>query len=164
MEALYRVAYGDESTPDQATPLERQRSVYLRGTSGRLWGRPANGVESRWLLTGFSRCGWCGGMMEVRTLDARYCSREPLYQCASYVRRGTTVSANRLALPAALAHDAVLDAIEADLLHPDVVSHAIHQTVEDLQRPHAADPAQTAGLKDELETLDGQMRNLTATL
>jgi hypothetical protein len=102
--------------------------------------------------------------MEVRTLDARYRSREPHYQCASYVRRGTTVCANRLTLPAALAHEAVLGALESDVLHPDVVKTVIREAYEELRRPHTLDAAQGAGLKNELAALEQEMRNLTASL
>ena len=34
------------------------RQTYLRGTAGRLWGRPANGIDSKYLLTGLAACGW----------------------------------------------------------------------------------------------------------
>jgi hypothetical protein len=32
--------------------LEQTRQTYLRGTHGHLWGRPADGHESKYLLTG----------------------------------------------------------------------------------------------------------------
>ena len=47
------------------------RQTYLRGTAGRLWGRPANGIESKYLLTGLAACGWCGGTLEVRSGGGR---------------------------------------------------------------------------------------------
>ena len=136
----------------------------LRGTSGRLWVRPANGIESRWLLTGFGRCGRCGGTMEVRSRDARYRDRDHYYQCASYVRRGVSVCSNRLTLPVELAHEAILDAIEAEVLHPDVVSAAIREALDDLRRPRTMDAAQDAALKAELKALEGQISNLTVTV
>lgn len=47
--------------------LDQQRSAYLRGTNGQLWGRPARGVESKYLLSGLARCGSCGGSMYVKS-------------------------------------------------------------------------------------------------
>jgi site-specific DNA recombinase len=47
--------------------LEHTRQTYLRGTHGHLWGRSADGHESKYLLTGLSRCGLCGGTLIVRT-------------------------------------------------------------------------------------------------
>ena len=41
------------------------RLNYLRATDGKLWGKPANGVESKYLLTGMAVCGECGGGMLV---------------------------------------------------------------------------------------------------
>ena len=34
--------------------LAQTRESYLRVNGGRLWGRPINGIESRYLLTGLS--------------------------------------------------------------------------------------------------------------
>jgi hypothetical protein len=144
--------------------LTTARNVYLRGSGGRLWGRPANGIESRWLLTGFGRCERCGGGMEVRTLDYRYARKGHFYQCASYVRRGPTVCSNRLELPVERAHAAVIDAIEASVLHPDVVSAAIREALDELRRPQALDAGQGAALKEELRTLAGQVANLTSAV
>src|SRR5207244_12322030 len=47
--------------------LATSRQNYLRHTDGRLWGRPANGVESKFLLTGMAICGQCGAGMLIRT-------------------------------------------------------------------------------------------------
>ena len=50
--------------------LEHTRQTYFRGTHGHLWGRPADGHESKYLLTGLSRCGLCGGTLIVRSRGA----------------------------------------------------------------------------------------------
>src|SRR5262249_20648546 len=46
--------------------LDQAKAKYLRGTDGRLWGRPP-GVDSKYLLPGFARCACCNGVMHVRT-------------------------------------------------------------------------------------------------
>jgi hypothetical protein len=102
--------------------------------------------------------------MEVRTLDYRYARKGHFHQCASYVRRGPTVCSNRLELPVERAHDAVLDAIEAEVLHPDVVSAAIREALDELRRPQTLATGQEAALKEELRTLDGQVTNLTGAV
>src|SRR5262249_13091330 len=43
------------------------RAAYLRTTNGQLWGRPANEVESGYLLTGLAQCGACGGSLIVHS-------------------------------------------------------------------------------------------------
>jgi Recombinase zinc beta ribbon domain len=124
-------------------------------------GRPANGVESKYLLTGFARCGACGGTMEVRNLDWRYTRRGHFYQCASYVRRGPAICSNKLPLPLAKADQAILDAIEATVLRPTVVRAAIRETMAEAQRPQALEAGREAALRKELRDLEGQLANLT---
>lgn len=41
--------------------LQAGRSVYLTRTKGQTWGRPLNGVTSRYLLAGYTACASCGG-------------------------------------------------------------------------------------------------------
>jgi site-specific DNA recombinase len=142
--------------------IAETRHVYLRGAEGTLWGRPASGIESKYLLTGFARCGSCGGTMEVRRLDWRHTrTKGPFYQCASYVRRGLSICDNTLALPLALADAEVLDAIEANVLHPSVVRDAIREAIDEMRRPTTIDPAHSATLKDETRHIDNQLANLT---
>jgi site-specific DNA recombinase len=40
--------------------LRTSRLNYLRATEGKLWGKPANDVEWKYLFTGMSTCGSCG--------------------------------------------------------------------------------------------------------
>lgn len=47
--------------------LDKAREHYLRGTRGELWGRPASGVESKYLLPGLARCATCHGNMYVKS-------------------------------------------------------------------------------------------------
>jgi DNA invertase Pin-like site-specific DNA recombinase len=47
------------------------RTLYLRAPDGRLWGKPARVIESRWLLAGMLRCGACGSGLVVITRHQR---------------------------------------------------------------------------------------------
>ncbi len=47
--------------------LEAARGVYLKGTKGQVFGRPALGNPSKYLLTNFANCGRCGGPLRVKT-------------------------------------------------------------------------------------------------
>src|SRR5262245_32384853 len=47
--------------PNQATRLAS------RGTRGRVWGKPQNGIESKYLLVGMAVCGTCGGRLHVES-------------------------------------------------------------------------------------------------
>jgi hypothetical protein len=108
--------------------LRADRDRYLRATDGRLWGRPKD-VESKYLLTGLVRCGWCGGGIYVKTRDHRS-RRAGFYGCSSYHKRGGTVCGNHLELPLDTVDSVVLDAIAEDVLCPDIVEEAIARTME----------------------------------
>ena len=104
------------------------RQTYLRGTAGQLWGRPANGIESKYLLTGLAACGWCGGTLEVRSGGGAHRDRRRhFYGCTSYHRRGTTVCRNRFELPLVPTEQAVLEAVEHEVLDPEVVTLAVNE-------------------------------------
>jgi site-specific DNA recombinase len=56
--------------PDELWAAARERmaathAVYLRRMGGQLGGKPASGLESRYLLAGFLRCGVCGGNLII---------------------------------------------------------------------------------------------------
>lgn len=47
------------------TRIQAAAAVYRERTWGRAFGRPANGVGSPYLLTGFGACSRCNGSMAV---------------------------------------------------------------------------------------------------
>jgi site-specific DNA recombinase len=66
------------------------RHAYLRHTDGKLWGRPCNGIDSKYLLTGMSCCDLCGGALTVRHSK----KRGDVYSCLTYQQRGLAICAN----------------------------------------------------------------------
>jgi site-specific DNA recombinase len=140
--------------------LAGTRAAYLRGTGGRLWGRPANGRESRYLLTGLASCGWCGATLEVRSRPLAR-RRVFAYTCTAYHRKGTSVCANQVQLPLALADDTLLEALETEILHPDVVERGLREALAELQRQAATvDPVLAASRADELRQVEQEMARL----
>jgi site-specific DNA recombinase len=108
--------------------LTRTRETYLRATGGRLWGKPHDGMVGKYLLTGFARCGRCGGSLEVRTRGVgKDKPRQFFYACSSYWKRGKSVCGNSLELPMVAADAAVLDAVERDLLTPAFVDSVVRK-------------------------------------
>ena len=103
--------------------LEHTRQTYLRGTHGQLWGRPVDGRESKYLLTGLSRCASCGGTMIVRSRSHGR-RRAFFYACSSFHHRGKAVCANSLEMPLQAAEEAVLTALERELLDPEILEEA----------------------------------------
>jgi site-specific DNA recombinase len=83
-----------------------------------LWGRPASGVASKYLLTGILRCGVCGAGLEVRSRK-QGARREFFYSCSSYYRRGPAICPNRYEIPMRTADTAVIETLLSNLLTPD---------------------------------------------
>jgi site-specific DNA recombinase len=103
------------------------RQIYLRHSSGRLWGKPANGVESKYLGTGLMVCGRCGAGLTV-TSRSHGRTRAYFYQCRAALARGSACT-NTFPLPMALTDGALLGYLEGALLHPDVVAEAVRRAL-----------------------------------
>ncbi len=144
---------------------ERLRAAaltYLRGTGGVLWGRPMVGTAAKYLLTGLMRCGCCGGGFLVKsgTHGKRRLHR---YACSSYHLRGRSVCANKLELALEDAHAQILDAIEHEMLAPEVVEVAIRDAVAALSAP-TTEVADVDRLRTQVRAIEAELRNLTAAL
>jgi hypothetical protein len=120
------------------------------------------GVGAKYLLVGLARCGLCGGGMLVKSREHGR-KRHHRYACSSYHLRGRSVCPNHLELPLAAAEAQILEAIEVDILVPDVVDVAIAEAIEMLTAPPA--PAQSADdLQRAMTGVEGELRNLTMAL
>jgi DNA invertase Pin-like site-specific DNA recombinase len=80
-EALWTAAHGR---------LAGAREDYLHRNTGRAWGRPVNGTESRYLLSGLAQCGICGGGLCVQSRSHGR-QRAFFYACSSFHHRGRSV-------------------------------------------------------------------------
>jgi hypothetical protein len=137
------------------------RASYLRATNGQLWGRPANGIESRYLLTGLAQCGRCGGSLIVHS-RASAGRRTHAYLCSYHHLRGNTVCPGGLVLPVQLTNQAVLAAVEEEVLHPEVVQRAISRAINELSAPTDTVVPRRTGLQAELTILEQELARLTA--
>ena len=142
--------------------LEQARRAYLRGTGGRLWGRPESGLESRYLLTGLSACGVCGGSFGLRR-------RKPgtgrlAYRCLYHATRGVEVCANGLELPAADANAEIIAKLQRDVLTPAVVEESITKALARYAATAAAVPSREADLVRALDRVEEECRRLAGLL
>ena len=136
-----------------------KRERYLRKTDGRLFGRPAASIDSKYLLTGFARCSVCGGSLTVRSRNGR----RFFYGCTSYHLRGTAICQNGLEAPMATTDEAVLTSMERDLLHVDVIIAAVERAVAGLTDPDR-EREQRQILDDRLAQLDKELGALTQAI
>jgi len=91
--------------------LKTSRENYLCTTDGRLWGKPANGVESKYQLTGLAGCGTCGSNLVIRSRShGRH--RAFFYGCPRNLVNGC---ANDLEISMEMTDAAVLEIVEQEL-------------------------------------------------
>ena len=139
------------------------RRSYLSSTKGETFGRPPNGFESKYLLTGLVRCGRCGGSLVVRSRSHRH-QRAYFYACSSFHRRGRSVCTNSLDAPLMSTDDAILSEIEEYVLHPDVVERAIILALDELRPPAEVVESERHRLLTDLRTLERELEQLTGAL
>ena len=132
IDAKHLQIVSDELWQDAQTRLQNVRQLYLRATNGHLHGRPTNGHESPYLLTGFTACAHCGGSVYVRSRSHGH-RRAFHYACVTHYQRGAEICGERLLLPVPLVDRAVLMAIEQDVLNPNVVARALEKAIQQLQ-------------------------------
>ena len=108
------------------------RSIYLKGTKGQPFGRPALGNPSKYLLTNLALCGECGGGLRVRS-RSHGTGRQFYYGCSGYHERGTTICTNAADVPMADANEIVIEALLDDVLDEDIVNDSIDEAMRLLQ-------------------------------
>ena len=128
------------SSPSRSGRRSRIASVtcgasYLRASNGQLWGRPANGIESRYLLTGLAAVRSMRGSLIVHS-RAVSGPAEPRPTSAP-----TTTSGGRRSVPEALVprwtrhNEASSKAFEQEILNPEVVGARWGRVLAQLHAP-----------------------------
>ncbi len=108
----------------QARFAERQR------TYGGGMGRRRD-IESAYLLSGFARCGQCGGGMEA-TSRPHGGQRVRFYSCTSFWKRGATVCSNNLVARMDVLDAEVLATLRDDVFRTAVMEEAIRLALDEL--------------------------------
>jgi site-specific DNA recombinase len=135
----------------------------LRAVSSTPSGRPrlSRDVDSPYLLSGFCRCGACGGGLAV-VGGSHKTGRPHSYGCLSYHKRGRTICDNALKVRASVVDDAVLRAIGGDVLRPAVVAAVLHGVFAAL-RPEARSAARER-LRAELASVEREIGRVTEAI
>lgn len=139
------------------------RKLYLRATDGRLHGRPTNGHESPYLLTGFTECKTCKGSLFIRSRSHGK-QRAFHYACTTHYNRGPQACGEPMLLPMALLDRAVLQTIEQEVLHPAVVVRAIEKALHQLQRPVEDPDARREALRKDLAHVEAELAQLATAI
>ncbi len=133
------------------------RQIYLGHTNGRLCGKPANGIESKYLLTGFAVCGPCGAALGIR--GARH-GRRPAYKCLAYETKGPKACTNKWPAPMKETDGAVLSLLADTLLRPEVVAPAIEEALKRLHPSVEEKIQERERLRTELDRVEMQLRHV----
>lgn len=141
--------------------LAESRALYLRSTNGQVWGHPARGTESKYLLVGLAKCGVCGSGLSVRTRSHGK-HRAFYYVCTGYHLRGRHVCSNHYELPMEDTNSAVLTAVGEQVLTPDILQEAIDRAAERLSTWQQDDEAER--LRAEREHVEEELSRLVSAL
>lgn len=141
--------------------LGQARKAYLRGTDGRLWGKPQLGAEAKYLLSGLAECWKCGGSLMISTRQHGR-KRAHFYVCANARERGTCL--NRAWLPMPAVDLAILQAVEDDLLTPERIVAAVKVAREQLTEQRHDLTATADELDTRLSTLTQEIDRLTLAI
>jgi hypothetical protein len=139
------------------------RQAYLKSTDGRVWGRPLNGVESKYLLAGLANCGVCGGSFTARSRKHGR-QRMDYYQCQVNLARGRAICPNDLIMPLQEAETAVRHTVEHHLLRADVIADALAQALAQLQPPPESWDKHRKELEGQLTKMELELGRLTEAI
>ena len=140
---------------------EAAGQFYLSTTRGRRFGRPANGRESKYLLTGLTRCASCGHSLIVMSRSHRS-RRVYFYRCGGFHDKGSAICSNNLQLPLEAVDAAILTEIEQYVLHPQVVTRAVALALDELQPSAGRVDAERKRLMAERSKVAREIENIVA--
>jgi site-specific DNA recombinase len=143
--------------------LATARAIYLNGTGGRPFGRPAMGNPSPYLLTNLAACDVCGSGFRVRTRD-HGATRAKFYGCSGYHERGRAVCTMRHELPMSEGDAIVLEALLDDVLDPSIVDDAIEVAVSTVEGVDVGVGERLARLDRDLRQVDDERDRLVAAI
>ncbi len=142
--------------------LEAARGVYLKGTNGQAFGRPALGNPSRYLLTNLAQCYRCGGTLQACSRSHSETARRRFYGCSAYHDRGRTVCPNGRDVPMSEANEIVIEALLDDVLDDSMLNDAIQEALQILQGDDVSDRA--ARVDGEIAKVDRERTRLVSAI
>ena len=149
------------------TRWQNIRQLYLRATNGQLHGRPTNGRESPYLLTGLTACQTCNGSLFIRSRRHGHGTRRAFhYACTTHHLRGPEKCPESMLVPMELLDHNVLSTLEQRVLHPTIIAIALDKAVRQLHDEFNECDLTTrrSALQDELMQVDAELARFTAAI
>lgn len=132
------------------------RETYIRDNNGNLWGRPETGRESKYLLSGLTRCGCCGGNI---TVVGGQKHKHYYYGCSYNQNRGENACANNHRVKMPELDNAVIDAIK-QLLTPEALDYVTDKAIEIIKKRQVQKPSELPNLKKDMRRIERELVNL----
>jgi site-specific DNA recombinase len=139
-----------------------QRQAWVKETYGtqKREGLLNRGVSSRYLLSGFMRCGLCGANLVI--VSGRSGDRHPRYGCPQNFYRGTC--ANDLKERRDWLEDQLLSKIQNEVLNPKAIERAIDGFGRQLRAALGGLSEEMARMREQKAKLESEIANLTAAV
>ena len=138
-------------------------AVYLRRTGGKLGGKPASGLESKYLLSGSLRCGECGGGLIISTATSKRGKPQVRYICATHRTRPGACS-NKYGVPTVALTDAVLAKLKSAVLNPVMLGDLLMAEWNRQREAPEAVKAERQTVAARIGTLDGELQRLAEAI
>ena len=141
--------------------------TYLAHTNGNPFGRTGPGRESKYLLTGLAHCGCCDAniIAEPRTFGSPGKRKQVKhYGCSGHKNRGVTFCANNHRVRMETANEAVLKAIQEQVLKPEYLAYAVDKALELYREYQRMNPDRSHQIESEMSRLARERDNLVSAI
>lgn len=134
--------------------------TYLTRTNGERFGRTGPGRESKYLLTALARCGCCEANLiaEPRQFGPPGNRKSfNYYGCSGHKNRGVPFCSNNHRMRVEKMDDAVLEAIEGQVLKPEWLAWTVDRALALHQEQRRANPNRPQEIEAELRKLKSEL-------
>ena len=143
--------------------LVKTRAAYERRNNGQLCSKPESGLESKYLLSGFLRCGVCQGAMMINKRTSKRGRPQLVYVCATHRTRGDAACGVKEALAVTDVDTAVVRGLR-EVLTPERLETVIREYVAEYAAGQSQADGQRSAVLADLARLDNELTNLNAAL
>ena len=151
--------------------IERTKDTYSgRKANGQLQGRREAGLVRRYLLSGFLRCGVCGGNLIV----SKRCNQKKqpgkdmkawaYWICTTAHHRGRDICANSAGVPYERLTDAVVTLFKETIFNPVSLGTLLARELEEKSKAPEETKAELANLKRDLGRLEAETARLVEAI
>ncbi len=137
--------------------IARTYEVYLRQNNGRLYGKPESGLESNYLLSGFLKCGLCGGNLVVIRRTGKQRRTKLVFVCGAH---RTGACSNKYEIGLNEITEAILGHFKQEFLHPAALGKLLMQEWKDRAEEPERIATERKAVESALRGIETKLQNL----